>query len=195
MNVLILMKRSLLLLSLCTCFTVFAQESEYDDPADNAGVVVNKVEESECPKPMVGFCLMVSGRMKDKTGKNKYFYQSKMAEASCIDTEKDSPETQRQKIQNAWANSEENLKCTSTGFDVSDGHIVKYAVAEKFDDFINDVAKWKINLNKIDKSDGRTVLDYIQHQIDSSKGNPLEEKYQNYYNRLKAAGAKHKSEL
>ena len=85
--------------------------------------------------------------------------------------------------------------CNNTQFDVTDGSILKYAVTTYFDDFIDDIIRWKINLNKVHASDNRTLLDYIQYQMEHNKGNALENKFRYYYNKLKAAGAKHRSEL
>ena len=57
------------------------------------------------------------------------------------------------------------------------------------------MALWKVNLNKVDKTDGRTVLDYIKDQIERNKGLATEPVLQGYYNQLKKAGAKHRVEL
>lgn len=153
-------------------------------------------DEVTCPNraKLKNLCTMVSGRMKDSSGKNKYLYQTKFQEAACIQSS-DSEEQKNQKIREAWTKYESDLKCNSTQFDVMDGSLIKYSVSYRFDEFIDEVIKWKINLNKVDETDGRTPLDYIKYHIEKNKGNALEEKFQIYYDKLKAAGAKHKSEL
>jgi len=159
-------------------------------------VAAAAADETTCPNrtKLKNLCTMVSGRMKDSSGKNKYLYQTKVQEAACIQSS-DSEEVKNQKIKEAWTKYEDDLKCNSTQFDVMDGSLIKYSVSYRFDEFIDEVIKWKINLNKVDATDGRTPLDYIKYHIEKNKGNALEEKFQIYYDKLKAAGAKHKSEL
>lgn len=138
--------------------------------------------------------MMISNRMKDSSGKSKWMYQSRMIDAACI-TENDNEEQKAEKIRKAWSTYEEDLVCSSGQFDVTKGNLLKFAVSYKFDEFINDALKWKVNLNKVDESDGRTVLDYIKFHIERNKGNALEPIFQDYYVKLKNAGAKHKTEL
>src|SRR5690606_25460053 len=99
------------------------------------------------------------------------------------------------KIRDTWMVMEDELVCDSTQVDVLKGNILKYAVSNKFDDFIEDAIEWKVNLNHIDHSDNRTVLDYISFHIERNKGNALEPIFNHYYKILKRSGAKHKSEL
>jgi hypothetical protein len=72
---------------------------------------------------------------------------------------------------------------------------VKWAVSYKFYDFINDIIKWGINLNRVDEADGRTALDYALFHIQRNKGNAMEPVYQDIYDTLRKAGAKHRREL
>lgn len=114
---------------------------------------------------------------------------------SCADPLKDSEEEIGRKIKAVWDSNEEKLICNNTQFDITDGSLIKYAVNMKFDDFLLDLVKWKVNLNKIDESDGRTVLDYVKFHIEKEKGLGTEPILKRYYNLLREAGAKHKYEL
>ena len=160
-----------------------------------------QTEETPCPnrKMLKNLCMMISGRTKnhDPATSEKYpfMYQKRLLEAGCVDLLKDSEEVIYEKIRKAWLMYESDLKCNSTTFDLRDGHLLKYAINETFEDFIDDVCKWKVNFNKVDESDGRTTLDYLKYHIDRMKGTALETKYDYYYRKFRNAGAKHKSEL
>lgn len=188
-------------LLLLSSFAVHAQEADCATPTEEKlqpmiAVAAAAADEGGCPNraKLKNLCTMVSGRMKDSSGKNKYLYQTRFQESACIQSS-DSEEVKAQKIKEAWSKYEDDLKCNSTQFDVMDGSLIKYSVSYRFDEFIDEVIKWKINLNKVDATDGRTPLDYIKYHIEKNKGNALEGKFQIYYDKLKAAGAKHKSEL
>ena len=160
---------------------------------------VHAQEETACPNPkkLRGMCMLIDSQDKDPNpqGHFVYKYQRKFLEAACIDVNKDSEEVIAQKISKVWKDNENTLICNNTKFDVSNGNIIKFAVNLKFDSFITDMTYWKVNLNKVDKTDGRTVLDYIKDQIERNKGLASEPVLQGYYKQLKKAGAKHKSEL
>lgn len=47
----------------------------------------------------------------------------------------------------------------------------------------------------MDGADGRTILDYLQYRIETQSPSPVRDQFQIYYNALKRAGAKHRSEL
>lgn len=131
----------------------------------------------------------------DPESLNAYVYQTKIFEASCV-LPSDSEIDKKKKVQSFWNKYGKDLACDNTAFNVRGGSIVKYAVSERFDDFIHDVSrKWQVNLNKIDSVDQRTVLDYVRDEKLASTRPADIQKLQTYYNLLKAAGAKHKSEL
>lgn len=148
-------------------------------------------------KKLENLCYSISNmeKLPNPIGKVRFEFQKKFLEASCANAESDSPEVIQAKVQKMWLQLRDKMVCNSISFDVENGSIIKFAVALKFDEFIYHILKWKIDLNKVDPSDNRTVLDYIQRQIERNKGNSLEPTLQSYYNRLKAAGAKHRSEL
>jgi hypothetical protein len=148
-------------------------------------------------KKLKWLCTLISERDEDPSPKGRYqwLYQRQLMDASCVDVATDSEELIAQKISKMWKENEETLICNNTRFDISNGNLIKYAVASKFDEFLISAASWNLNFNKVDKSDGRTVLDYIHDHIDRHKGHPIERKLKQYYRMLREAGAKHRSEL
>lgn len=172
-----------------------------EEEADLGTKLVGKVQEAKCEadakKALRGMCGSVASMHPDSEpqGRYRFIYQRKLLQASCADPTKDSEEQIAKKINAVWTKNEDSLKCSGGQFDLDNGSIIKFAVNMKFDVFIHDVAKWKINLNKIDQADGKTVLDYVQVQIERNKGTANEPVLKNYYETLKLAGAKHKKDL
>lgn len=161
-----------------------------------ASRVDQRIAPQECPdrKKLKNICMTISGRMLDKDKKHKYLYQTKILEAACVGAN-DSQAVTSEKVSKAWAMFESDMLCTTPAFDVPQGSILKYAFHQEFDDFLNDAIRWKVDLNSVDSSDGRTLLDYVQDYVMKNKGNDLEQRYANYYLKLREAGAKHRSEL
>ena len=116
-------------------------------------------------------------------------------DAACVDFANDSEEVIAQKIRRMWLKYEDRLVCNSMKFDTTDGNIIKFAVSSTFDDLIYDVTKWGVNLNRVDKYDKKTVLDYIQFQLNKNKGTAIEGTLQKYFKQVRAAGGKFASEL
>lgn len=156
-------------------------------------------EKTICPNPkkLRGMCMLLSSQDRDANpqGHFVYLYQRKFLEAACVDVNKDNDEVIARKISKVWKENESTLICNNTKFDVSNGNIIKFAVNIKFDNFITDVTYWKVNLNKVDETDGRTVLDYIRDQIERNKGLASEPVLKGYHSQLRKAGARYKSEL
>ncbi|MGV3658142.1 MAG: hypothetical protein ACO1NX_09310 [Chitinophagaceae bacterium] len=124
----------------------------------------------------------------------EYTFIYKLFSAACVDPV-DSEEVIAQKIRRMWIKYEDRLICNSLKFDTTDGNIIMYAVASMFDHFIFYVTKWGVNLNRVDEYDQRTVLDYIQFQINKNKGSSIEGTLQKYFKQVRAAGGKFASEL
>ena len=158
-------------------------------------------EQSPCPNPekLEQFCSSVGALEPDDeetTGpKYRYYYQRQVFEASCVAPD-DAGEVRNRKIAQMWKRFEKReLVCNNLQFDVVNGSVIKFAAGRLFDSFIRDVIRWQIDLNKVDESDNRTVLDYVQHQAERSKGTATEKTLRYYYDILRAAGAKHRHEL
>jgi len=167
------------------------------EPMLKVAEAVNNDTECSNPKKLRGMCAVVGDLTEDSEpqGKYKYLYQRKIFEAACVDINKDSEEEIARKVSKVWKENEDKLICNNTRFEVANGNIIKFAVDSTFDSFLTDIATWKINLNKVDETDGRTVLDYVKYQMERAKGTPSEQRISFYYRTLRSAGAKHKSEL
>jgi len=164
--------------------------------ADHTAAEVN-TEPCPNPKKLRSMCGMVGDWTKDPEpqGKYEYLYQRRFLEAACVDISKDSNDEIARKISQVWKENEDKLICNNTQFEVGNGNIIKFAVDKSFDTFIFDIIDWKVDLNKVDDTDGRTALDYVKYQMERAKGTSLERKLQFYYSSLRSAGAKHRSEL
>ena len=123
-----------------------------------------------------------------------YRYERLVHEAACADPEKDSEDLINRKIQSMWVKLDP--KCNNANFDVPRGSVLKYSILTRNYDFISLAAEiWKVNLNAIDPSDNRTLLDYIQKEAERNKGTKAETILKGYYKTLRELGAKHRSEL
>jgi hypothetical protein len=163
-----------------------------------AAAAQSKKDEA-CPNKakMQGVCYAIGDHTKDPNpqGKIRLSYQRKFLEASCVDIHSDDANAIQSKVSKMWMEARDDLVCNSVSFDIENGSILKFAVANKFDPFIYDITKWKIDLNKVDRSDNGTLLDYVSKHIERNKGNSIERRLNSYYRLLRAAGAKHESEL
>ncbi|QDC36219.1 hypothetical protein [Sphingobium fuliginis] len=153
-----------------------------------------------CPdiSKLGGICNDVYSRTIDNSDPENfsYAYERKIYQASCVDFKSDTQAEARQKIQALWEKHQDRLQCNGSNFPVANGSILKFAVEMKATVFITNATKyWGINLNIVDKSDGRTVLDFTKDRMNDFKGSPSEEILQNYYNEFRRYGAKHASEL
>lgn len=139
-------------------------------------------------------CLMISLQSEDSTGRYTYKYQRALYDAGC-GKEGDSEAVLMAKMRRVWTRHEADLKCNSPKFELVDGHILKHVVNENFEEFIDDAIDIKLPLNRIDPADGRTLLDYIEHKVQKNAGRTIEKLYQRYYDKFRAAGARHRREL
>jgi hypothetical protein len=151
-----------------------------------------------CPDrlKLSNLCLMVGNKVPDEPGSNyKFAYQRKISEAACVDPS-DSKEVARKKIQEMWRQYEGEMLCNAPSFIVPNGNILKLAVSSSFNQFLFQAAKmWQVDLNRVDETDHRTVLDYVEYELQREKGTVLERDLQAYYDMLRSAGAKRASEL
>lgn len=159
----------------------FAQtEIIYDDP--------------DCPKarPLRGICNHVIDP-KDDNGEQSHL--KKLKDAACV-RPSDSPEVEGIKIRAMWNMYEDKLICDSIAFSVIGGNIIKatlHVLNAKFMDKL--IYDWKVNLNRIDSADGRTVMDYLKDELDKNPPTYTKKFYEGYYRVLKNKGAKHRAEL
>lgn len=161
--------------------------------------------DSDCPEPTVvqfrSVCSDIENKTKDVDEKSDfmYRYESSLWTMSCARPGTDSFDTARKKIALMWGAHYDQFKCVTIGLD--SGDLLKYAVKKDFTEFILDVAKnYKLNINRIDRADGTTVLDYVQAEIAKARQSDksadyirhLESVYKQLRNEL---GARHRTEL
>jgi hypothetical protein len=125
-----------------------------------------------------------------------YMYEKRIYDAAGVDFAKDTPEQARKKIRKLWLQHQPSLRCQANNFNVRDGNILKYAIATRAYNLIDDAVKiWGIDVNIVDPSDNRTLLDYAESQRDQYKGTAMETELQNYIDILVRHGAKRRREL
>lgn len=178
-----------------------ARASIFLEPMYGARIEATPYTFCPIPERLENICMTLPNRVvePDKDWRLRqieyhYAYQRKILDASCV-LPTDTGGTVNKKVQAMWSASRDKLTCESIQFDVTHGNIIKYAVSTKFDEFISDVIWWGVDLNWVDKSDDRTVLDYVSHHIEQNKGKNIESLYAYYYKMLRKAGAKHRHEL
>lgn len=193
------MRSFLIATLLCLSIPSFAKKAEKKIVTHKITNTDRKTASETCPdeEKLDMFCSEVGGLTPDdEGGEYKYYYQRQLFEAACV-TLKDPLEIQQQKISEMWKKFEngKHLICNNLQFDVVNGSVIKYAISRGIDPFVRDAIRFKLNLNKLDKSDGRTILDYVKVNWDRARGLSIERTLKYYYEILRAAGAKHKSEL
>ena len=155
------------------------------------------VADCNCPKPkdgkFVNFCTLVENQDSQ--------YKQQLREMSCVDLTKDSPETILAKVQCMWRKYYAEFGCNDSGFLVPQGNILKYAVNQEFEYFIDGVVEeFGLDINLKDPADGKTLLDFVLDEIKRYKKNPeFQDKVkelEKIYNHLKKnLKAKHANEL
>ena len=169
---------ALCLLSVIT-FTSYAQQ-----PA---------VVDCNCPAPKGGkfikMCTLVENQ--------DINYKKLLMEMSCVDS-LDSPGTKKEKIKCMWEKYYAEFGCDDTGFLIPQGNILKYAINQEFEFFVDGMVKFGIDINMKDPADGKTLLDFTLDEINRYKKYPeyqkkvkeLQEIYIHLKNDLKAKHAK-----
>jgi hypothetical protein len=198
-------RRWLIILSLSlSALTAVAREQldcDTDSPVEaHVKNVLKVTDKLTCPNSTDTqfLCSAVSGMLEDKDPNSNYSYKYEriIYEASCVDIVNDSEKVISQKVNKMWQKYGSSFTCNSTQFDVTDGSILKFVIKKKFSDFLFDAAQvWKIDLNQVDESDGRTLVDYVEKEIRRNKGNANEPVLKQYLKVLVDAGAKRRSEL
>jgi hypothetical protein len=149
------------------------------------------------PSKLVGICNTVSGQSDPPPGSPyNYMYEQQIEEAACV-RPGDSEEVVSAKVRRMWKQLEDPyLKCNVANFDVAFGNVLKYSFSGRNFDFLNTVVEvWKVDLNSVDPTDNRTLLDYVKKEIDLARNTRYEERLTYYYKFLRKNGAKHRSEL
>jgi len=179
-----------------TYFTNGSLESEkrYIKGEVDPSFVSTKSITKPCPdlKRLRGFCILVMkpDMTAEYQGKTLPRYKAALLDAACVDLGKDTEAEVARKIAALLKQQEDIFRCNNFDF-IGYGNIFKQAVLHKSWGFLQDMLEWKVDFNKVDEGDGKTVLDFMKKQMETSNDYHL----RNYYNLIKEAGGKHASEL
>jgi hypothetical protein len=160
-----------------------------------------EAQERRADTRLIGeICSLIGGMNRDWTPGSPYayHYERNIYEASGVDIDNDTDEEIGEGVSALWDAAYYQLICNNTQFDVREGNILKFAVKIRFREFIEDAAMlWNIPwaFNLVDCSDGRTVLDYIEKEIDLNLGNANESVLRRYHDIVRQAGGKRRAEL
>lgn len=159
--------------------------------------------DSICPNPRAlgDLCYAVATHRPSRDAENDdslylYEYQRIVDLAACASIERDTPADYSKKIRALWETSASELKCTAPGFSSVPSSVIKLAIHKQFKDVLIDATQaWKIDLNEVDEGDAMTVLDFTSAEIQRNKGTVNESVLRQYYDILRKAGSKHRTEL
>ncbi|MBD9479869.1 hypothetical protein [Pseudoxanthomonas sp. PXM02] len=155
----------------------------------------------QCPsnEGLASLCTAVSLLQEDRDPDSPYVYayQRIVDKAACADYEHDEADRYSQKVRDLWVAHPSAFICKNIpGFDVNPGSILKLAARYQFKDFLVMSAQvWKVDLNQVDDADGRTLLDYVDKELELKRGTVNEPSLRQYHDMLRKAGAKRASEL
>lgn len=126
-----------------------------------------KASYAECEVTRVNvrrLCNFVSGKsLEDPDEVFQFAAETALWEMSGAKLNVDSPEQATRKIQRMWDRHKSGLTCNTTRMF---GNVLQIAVNSAFPEFI-EMLEWKygLDMNFIDPSTGRTVLDFVQSEI------------------------------
>jgi len=142
-------------------------------------------------------CGYISARTPDinPNSPNSYAYQTSLYWSADVNPDRDDPAEVRRKLQLWWSIYDSQMTCNSVNFNVPNGSVLKFAISRRFDEFIDDVAAWRVDMNIVDRTDNRTVLDYIEDETVRLAGTAAERTLRRYYRTLRDTGARHRREL
>lgn len=147
-----------------------------------------------CPRPTDGYFVNIITLVENQD----LSYRQQFREMACVN-KTDSKEIMQEKVNCLWEKYYLEWYYTSTGF--GGGNVLKYAIALKFEDFIDSMFNnFGINLSIKDPHDGKTLLDFVADEMTRFKGDKnypkrygeLEKIYLHLKNDL---NAKHANEL
>lgn len=128
--------------------------------------------------------------------RTRYLFELRFLQNAGV-AQNDPEETLKRKLRALWdsVKNDRVMKCNNMQFSVVNGSILKFVVSTKFNAAFDDVIDWGLDLNVIDASDNKTLLDYTEEQYRQNEGKPIAKKLREYVEDLRAAGAKRRSEL
>lgn len=158
-----------------------------------------------CPRPTEGdikfLCSNIGSRSKDEAEDSRFFYlyEKTLWQMSGARADVDTEDMAKRKVRLMWDLHHDALACDAPG--LRNGNLLKYGVYNYFIHFIKELAiDYQLNLNFIDPSDNRTVLDYTRDMLTDLRGRNINnaaqvEELQYVFDVLRKAGAKFSAEL
>lgn len=127
--------------------------------------------------------------------RDRYLYQRQILAAAGVEAD-DEVEIEREKVRHFWRQTGRFLTCDSQGFVPGGGNLVKYAIFRRFSAMLLDLTRrWAVDLNHVDNADGRTVLDWLTHEMTLVAGTSAHATLRAYGGQLRAAGAVNRREI
>lgn len=144
-----------------------------------------------------GLCASISTQQRARENPTEiaYVFERKIFQAANVDFSKDTGASARLKLKTLWMNHPWDFQCQANNFNVSNGSILKYAVATRTFSLLDDFHIWNLDYNRVDESDGRTVLDYIESLIPQYVGTNIGTNLTNYREIVREHGGLHAGQL
>jgi hypothetical protein len=121
-------------------------------------------------------------------------WQTTILDAAGVNIEKDSDKVVADKVSTWWQVNKDGLICDD--FDRPKGNLLKFAVSKNAEEFLQCAVDWKMGLNTVDRVDEKTVLDYVEDQIQINREDKdLVITLKRYWDMLRSGGAKARREL
>jgi hypothetical protein len=189
-----------LVLTTTLAFDSIAHDGDGCDRPDSPGFAEQLARnvQANCPnnQNLGTLCSNVNDSFRERAGHiNFYRYQTQIYNAACV-LDNDNEAQIQAKVQAFWNRFGMYHDCLTTAAGGRPLNLLKIAVFRRNSDFIDDaVLTWKVNLNRIDPTDNKTVLDFVADEIQRVRGTPFESQLRIYERRLRSGGAKYRREL
>jgi hypothetical protein len=170
--------------------------------ANEIELEINRQDGDTCKEPSVSDYKLLCSEMTAKTkaigtatDTVEYRYEQIIWKVACAKMGRDDLETAKRKIQVWWNKYKTNCKCDSINFTVPNGNLLKFSINQSLPDFINTlVVNYDLDINFIDPTDGKNVLDYLNDEIQRFKDDGISKAsikiYEDYRITLIKLGAK-----
>lgn len=99
----------------------------------------------------------------------EYNYEKRLLEMACVNIKVDNEETVKKKLQLFWNKYKKKFTCDSLSFSLSNGNILKFALAQNKPGIIETFVSYGLDINFIDPADGLNLLDWIDAEIEQMK--------------------------
>lgn len=188
----------------------FAQGASFNIDSNTTSQILPETKEEEhivittkdCPPPVrwkyISICNDITTRSKVPLNERDYYeyrYEKQLWEMACADPLVDDFETAKKKIQAMWEKYKKQFTCDTLGFNVQNGSFLKFAISSSMPSVIETLAStYELDINFIDPSDGKNLLDFVNSEIERRKnlvnGESAVALYQRYKDALIMLGAK-----